>query len=79
MEVWISDNSLQGEILLLGSFVLVRKTLFVSLVDLTNGWQKLDRSFVLLVFLFLGLFLDVYLDPFEKLNMQFLIFEIRIM
>jgi hypothetical protein len=59
--------------------MLLRKTMFVSLVDLTNGWQKLDRSFVLLIFLFMELLVDVYLDPFEKLNTSFSIYELRIM
>ena len=57
--------------------MLLRKTFFVSLVDLTNGWQKLDRAFVLLVFLSFELYIDAMVDPFEKQNSS--VFELRIM
>jgi hypothetical protein len=55
--------------------VLIRKTIFVSLVDLTNGWQKLDRAFVIIVFLVAESFLDITVQPFSE--NQGLIFEIR--
>jgi hypothetical protein len=46
--------------------ILLRKTLFVSLIDLTNSWQKLNRTFVLILFLLFEWQLDALVDPFQK-------------
>jgi hypothetical protein len=55
--------------------VLIRRTIFVSLVDLTNGWQKLERSFILIAFLVVEFTVDIAIQPHAKSNLP--IFEIR--
>jgi hypothetical protein len=47
----------------------------VSLVDLTNGWNKLDRAFVLIVFLTMEAFVDINVNPF--IENQSLVFELK--
>lgn len=55
--------------------LLMRKTIFVSLVDLTNNWVKLERSFIIICFLFFELFLDLIVQPHQDTHLP--IFEIR--
>jgi hypothetical protein len=57
--------------------LMIRRTIFVSLVDLTNSWQKFDRSFVLIVFLLAELLLEVLVQPYSK-EKNFTV-EIRVM
>jgi hypothetical protein len=55
--------------------MILRKTVFVSLIDLTNDWPKLDSSFVLLMFLTAEWFLDAYVNPFHDKKVS--VFELR--
>jgi len=55
--------------------MILRKTVFVSLIDLTNDWPKLDSSFVLLIFLTAEWFLDAYVNPFHDKKVS--VFELR--
>jgi hypothetical protein len=57
--------------------VLIRKTIFVCLVDLTNGWQKLNRSFIIIAYLLIESFMDNLLKPFAE--NQGTIFKLRTM
>ncbi len=58
--------------------MLIRKTIYVSLIDLTNGWVKLERGFVLVCFLSADLYLDAFVKPFRE-NRIIPVFEIRSM
>jgi hypothetical protein len=56
---------------------LLWKTVFVCLVDLTNGFEKAERSFLLIIFFALQIFVESFVRPYEK-AFSF-IFEMRIM
>jgi hypothetical protein len=55
--------------------VMIRRTIFVALVDLTNSWQKLERAFVLITFLIFESFVDIICQPYA--DDHALIFELR--
>jgi hypothetical protein len=55
---------------------LLLKTILVVLVDLTNGWQKFERSFALILFLCLQIYLDIHVNPYQKGNIP--VQEIRV-
>jgi heme/copper-type cytochrome/quinol oxidase subunit 2 len=55
---------------------LLLKTVLVVLVDLTNGWQKFERSFALILFLCFQIYLDIHVNPYQKGNIPIL--EIRV-
>jgi hypothetical protein len=58
--------------------MLIRKTIYVSLVDLTNGLQKLERGFILVSFFTADLYLDFLVKPYHERNKESVpIFEIR--
>jgi hypothetical protein len=46
--------------------MLLRKTLFVSLVDLTNSWKILERGFLLICFVVFEVFIDSILHPYQE-------------
>jgi hypothetical protein len=54
---------------------MIRRTIFVALVDLTNSWQKLERAFVLITFLIFESFVDIICQPYA--DDHALIFELR--
>lgn len=57
--------------------VLIRKTVFVCLVDLTNGWSKSTRAFLLEVFMSVELYVDGHVRPQQ--NTRIPVFEIQTM
>jgi hypothetical protein len=46
--------------------LILRKLLFICLVDLTNGMPNNERSFILTCFLFVEMFMDIFLRPFKE-------------
>lgn len=54
---------------------LLFKTALICLVDLTNGWNKSERSFVLIVYFCVHLYIDIQIDPYRKGNIPILEFR----
>jgi hypothetical protein len=55
---------------------LLFKTIFVCLVDLTNGWDKFERAFALILFFTVQMYLDAVLKPYQEMRIP--VSEIRL-
>jgi hypothetical protein len=54
---------------------LLFKTIFVCLVDLTNAWNKFERSFILILFFCMLMLVDLLVDPYQEISIP--VAEIR--